>query len=101
MGPAVDLPQTDWLRALRVYLGVIAVGNLAWEGVQLPLYTIWTAGTAGEQAFAVAHCTGGDLLIATASLLGALLLVGVGDWPTRGFERVALLAIVFGLGYTG
>ena len=72
-----------------------------WETLQLPLYTIWTTGTVGEQAFAVVHCTGGDLLIALSSLVGALLLVGTREWPGRGFERVALLAIAIGIAYTG
>ena len=101
MGAAVDLPATDWLRAFRVYLGAIAIGNLVWETLQLPLYTIWTIGTAGEQAFAVVHCTGGDLLIALTSLVVALLLVGTREWPRRGFERVALLAIAIGIAYAG
>ena len=56
-------PGSDWLRAFKVYFGVITIGNLAWETLQLPLYTIWTTGTAQEQAFAVVHCTGGDLLM--------------------------------------
>jgi hypothetical protein len=34
----------------------IALANFAWEMLYLPLYTIWTTGTLGEQAFAVAHC---------------------------------------------
>src|SRR3546814_3558185 len=33
----------EWLSVLRRYLAVIAVGNLAWEFAQLPLYTIWHA----------------------------------------------------------
>jgi Cu(I)/Ag(I) efflux system membrane protein CusA/SilA len=46
-----------WLRGLRAYLASIAVGNLGWESLQLPLYTIWNTGTFREQAFAVVHCT--------------------------------------------
>ena len=69
----MDIPQSDWLRAFRIYFGTIAIGNLAWESLQLPLYTIWTAGTFGEQVFAVVHCTGGDMLIALAGLVVAML----------------------------
>src|SRR5713101_7282893 len=47
--------SSDWLRGLRVYLGVITVGNLGWETLQLPLYTIWSTGTAREQVFGVAY----------------------------------------------
>ena len=62
----------DWLAAVRAYLGVTAVANLMWEAFHLPLYTIWTSGSLQEQAFAVLHCTAGDVLIALAALAVAL-----------------------------
>jgi len=95
------LSNPDWLRAFRIYLAVIAVGNLTWEILQLPLYTIWMSGSRAEQAFAVVHCTGGDLLIALSSLIAALLLAGSAEWPRQAFGLVAALTIAFGLGYTG
>jgi hypothetical protein len=42
--------------------------NLVWEVAQLPLYTLWVEATPGEIAFAILHCTGGDAMIAAASL---------------------------------
>lgn len=87
-------------RALAIYLTVIAGGNLAWETLQLPLYTLWRTGTRGEQAFAVIHCTGGDLLIASATLILALVMVGDRRWPAGRYWRVASTAILLGLGYT-
>lgn len=80
-----------WLRGLRVYLGITAIGNLIWEALQLPLYSIWNTGTFREQAFAVAHCTLGDLLIALTSLTLALLLAGSDSWPRDRFWLVAIL----------
>ncbi|MCC6756120.1 MAG: hypothetical protein IT199_07100, partial [Solirubrobacterales bacterium] len=65
-----------WLGALRRYLVFVALAHFAWEAAQLPLYTIWLTGTAGELAFAVLHCTGGDLLIALSTMMLALLLFG-------------------------
>jgi hypothetical protein len=88
------------LRALRIYLVVIVLGNLAWETLQLPLYTIWTTGTLGERTFAVVHCTGGDVLIALSSLVASLVTIGSSDWPRERFWQVAVLAITFGLAYT-
>jgi hypothetical protein len=85
-----------WLGALRAYLAVVAVGNLGWEVLQLPLYTIWQTGTPGALALAVAHCTGGDILIALAALVSALVLVG-----QRGLWPVAVLAMAIGVAYTG
>lgn len=89
-----------WLRAIRRYAMVIAAGNLLWEFIQLPLYTIWYEGSPREIVFAAVHCTGGDLLIASVALLAALMVVGDGRWPRVRFQAVALVAILGGLAYT-
>lgn len=89
-----------WIGGLRRYLGTIAGANLAWEIAQIPLYTIWTEGTVQQIAFAVLHCTAGDLLIASASLLGALLLVGLPRWPAERYWLTATLAVAAGIAYT-
>lgn len=90
-------PDTmPWLRAMRAYLAVTGLGNLAWETAHLPLYTIWATGSLGEQVFAVVHCTGGDMLIALAALALALALAG--GW---GLRPVVLLTLGVGLAYTG
>src|SRR3546814_17255174 len=86
-----------WLAAVRRYLAVIAVGNLLWEFAQLPLYTIWYEGSMEEILFAVVHCTGGDVLIASMTLLGALILAGDPRWPQSRFHPVPALAILGGL----
>jgi hypothetical protein len=91
---------SDWLRALKVYLGVTLVTNLGWETLQLPLYTIWTTATAPELAFAVVHCTGGDVLIALSVLTLALICVGTKSWPVEYHRRVLLVTLVLGIGYT-
>ena len=87
-----------WLSLLRHYLAFIAVANLLWEILQLPLYTIWAEGTPAEIAFAVVHCTAGDLLIAMASLVAGLIVAGDRTWPTRRFWAVA--AVMLGVAYT-
>ncbi len=87
-------------RSLRAYLGLSLVGNLTWEVLQLPLYTIWTAGSVREQAFAVVHCTLGDLLIAVSTLTIALIIAGHHAWPHERFWPVAILTVAFGVGYT-
>jgi hypothetical protein len=89
-----------WLIVLRRYLIVSAAANLIWEIAQLPLYTIWRNGTPAEIVFAAVHCTGGDILIVTCSLIAALILTSNRDWPARGYTAVAVLAIAFGLAYT-
>lgn len=102
-GPTTEgkmAPIGDWLTALRHYIVAIGLGNLAWELAQLPLYTIWYDGTVNEIVFAVLHCTGGDLLIAGAALLGALLIAGDRQWPRARFRTVAAITILGGLAYT-
>ncbi|MBL8381255.1 MAG: hypothetical protein JNM79_25530 [Burkholderiales bacterium] len=42
----------------------------------------------------------GDMLIAAAALLAALLVAGDARWPMTGFGRVAFLAVAAGVGYT-
>jgi len=91
---------TDWLRVLRRYVAFVAVANLAWEFAHLPLYTIWLTGSPFELAFAALHCTGGDILIASSSVMLALFLVGDRNWPSQGHRRVVALTLAFGLAYT-
>ena len=50
------------IRLMLTFAGL----NLAWEVLQLPLYTLSRSSTAGEIAYAVAHCTAGDVLIGAA-----------------------------------
>lgn len=89
-----------WLTALRRYMAVIVPANLAWETTHVPLYTIWRKGSWSEITFAVLHCTGGDVLIAGASLLGALLLLGSARWPNDRYLAVAMLTVGIGVAYT-
>ena len=98
--PEPPRASPDWLAAWRAYLLTVAVGHLLWETAQLPLYTIWRTGTPGENLFAAVHCTGGDLLIALASLTIGLTLAGHRDWPVRRFVMVAAVTLAIGFGYT-
>jgi hypothetical protein len=92
--------STDWPRALHRYLGVSLLAHLGWEILQLPLYTLWSTGTLKQQAFAVAHCTLGDAMIAGLSLLLALALFASATWPRASVSRVYFASLPFGIGYT-
>ncbi len=89
----------NWLAALRAYLVASAVGHLAWETAQLPFYTIWSTATRGALAFAVAHCTGGDILIALTALVASLATAGASTWPAHRFASVSALTLGIGIGY--
>ena len=94
------MPTGGWLTALRRYVVAISLGNLVWEFAQLPLYTIWHEGSLSEIVFAAIHCTGGDLLIASSALVGALLIAGDGGWPHARFRVAATITVLGGLAYT-
>jgi hypothetical protein len=85
---------------LRRYFLFVGLANLVWEVAHLPLYTLWWESDFRENAFAAVHCTGGDLLIATASLVLALLCFAERNWPDGSFLRVAAATVAFGVGYT-
>jgi len=87
-------------RFVGTYLLWLAGLMLAWELLQLPLYTIWREEPASRIAFAVAHCTAGDVMIGAAALLIALLAVGaagIDSWP---WWKIAALTTLIGVGYT-
>lgn len=82
------------------FLALTTALNLGWELLQLPLYTLWNESTSSTIAFAVVHCTVGDVLIAALSLTVALILVGSRQWPQVGYMTVALVAGILGIAYT-
>jgi hypothetical protein len=88
------------VRPLLVYACTSFGLDLLWELLQLPLYTVWRTASVRELAFALMHCTLGDVLISTASLVLAVLMLGGGAWPARRWTRVAAMAVVLGLAYT-
>jgi hypothetical protein len=92
--------EWHWLGSLRIYLGFITGLHLIWEAVQLPLYTIWNTGSPPEIAFAVFHCTVGDFMIATLSLVMALVCFGGPAWPHQRFIPVMVATLAFGIAYT-
>lgn len=92
--------ERHWLGALRIYLGFTIALHLIWEVAQLPLYTIWRTGSQKEIAFAVFHCTVGDLMIATLSLVAALVCFGGPAWPRERFMPVMVVTLATGIGYT-
>ena len=80
-------------------IGLAAIAHFLWEAMQLPLYTLWRTGTPREIAFALFHCTGGDVLITTATFAAAAALARHFRWPPFGW-RMVFTAIVLGGGYT-
>ena len=92
--------QGSWLQAIRLYMGLTTVLHFVWELLQLPLYTIWYTGNFREIVFSVLHCTAGDFLIASSSLVVSLIVIGTRAWPSGRFFRVMTATLVIGIGYT-
>lgn len=90
----------SWLPALRRYIATSLAGHALWEVVQLPLFTLWHEGTTRQIAVATLHCLGGDLVIATSALVGALILLGRPDWPLSSSRQVAVGVLAIGIAYT-
>ena len=86
------------LQVLKRYLAISVIINLAWETAQLPLYAIWFDGSVRELVWAVLHCTAGDAIIATGTLIVGLVIAGRG-WPGRRYWIVTFLTIAAGVGY--
>ena len=85
--------------ALR-FVPWFAVLSLAWEAAQARLYTLWTESPASSIAFAIAHCTAGDLIIGVAVVLLALIVLRQGPLHEWRFAPIAVLATARGTGYT-
>ena len=104
--PLKDSPEAWYrdsaTRALIVgrYLPWLLALNLAWEIAQLPLYTIWRDASAGYVAFAVAHCTVGDLLIGAAALAIALVAMRAGPATAWRWRTIAVVTTLIGVAYT-
>jgi hypothetical protein len=74
-----------WKFILLRFIPLLALLNLAWEMAQLPLYTIWHEAPWRDIAYAVVHCTAGDVLIGVFALLATLIVTRagpVGTWRT-------------------
>jgi len=93
---AANRPLLPWT-ALAV--GLATAGHFLWEAAQLPLYTLWRTGKPGAIAFALIHCSGGDILITTATFVAAAALARLFSWRAFG-RRMVFTAVGLGVAYT-
>ena len=92
--------RAAWSFVARHYSPWLALLMLAWEIAHAPLYTIWREAEPAYLAFSILHCTLGDLLIGVASLFIALSLSREQRLAHWRWARIAVLAVIFGTGYT-
>ena len=93
------LARRDWAR-VACWAAVSLALHLVWEIAQLPLYVIAASGSAYELAYAVVHCTLGDVFIAGGAFILAMFLLGDSAWPAMRPWKGGAIAISFGLVYT-
>ena len=107
MVTALAQPSRYWFRdraslnliAFR-YVPLLGALNLLWEIAHLPLYTLWNEGSPAFVAFAVIHCTLGDIAIGTLALLVALIATRARTVDTWRWRLVALFLVIPAVGYT-
>ena len=92
--------RAAWNFIVIRYIPLLGALNLLWEIAQLPFYTLWKEGPPSFIAYAVVHCTLGDMAIGTLALLIALIATRAGALDGRKFRKVGLLTVVTGVGYT-
>jgi hypothetical protein len=101
VSPAALIPHRPTTRGplIRHYLISMAIGNLLWEFLQQPFYTLWQVASPTYLVFAIIHCWIGDLMITAACLFFGMLIAGKG-WPTLRFVPGATAIVLAGLSYT-
>jgi hypothetical protein len=80
------------------WLGWMLALNVAWEIAQMPLYKLPPAPFSFYTVYSIAHCSIGDMLIATAVYFGAALAAGWHwpiDAPLRGLSALLPLAVAY------
>lgn len=82
------------------YAPLLGALNLIWEIAQLPFYTLWEEGPPSFIAYAVFHCTLGDVAIGTLALVVALIATRAHAVETWRWRQLAILLVVPSVGYT-
>ena len=74
--------------------------NLAWEIAQVRLYTIWAAGDGMSVAWALLHCSLGDVVIALAMFALAGIALWRADWPVSRPWAGGVIVVIGAMAFT-
>jgi hypothetical protein len=74
--------------------------NLTWEIAQVRLYTIWAAADGTSVAWALLHCSLGDVVIALAMFALAGMVLRRADWPASRPWTGGVIAVLGAMGFT-
>ena len=76
------------------------VFHLLWEIAHVPLYTIWLSADRLTLAWAIFHCTLGDVLIALALFALTGLVLRRADWPQVHPWMGSAMVVIGAIAYT-
>ena len=94
-------PET--LRAIAraaLWSAIAFVLNLAWEIAHVGLYTIWMEADGPRIAWAVLHCSLGDVVIALAMFALAGIVLWRADWPVSRPWAGGAIVVIGAMAYT-
>jgi hypothetical protein len=74
--------------------------NLTWEIAHVRLYSVWAAADAMGVAWALFHCTLGDVLIALATFALAGIVLWRADWPASRPWAGGAIAVIGAMVFT-
>ncbi len=74
--------------------------NLTWEIAQVRLYTIWAAADGMSVAWALFHCSLGDVVIALAMFALAGMVLWRADWPVSHPWTGGVIVVIGALAFT-
>lgn len=85
---------------IKRYLLRLALVSLAWEILQLPLYTLASDSRPAWIAYAIAHCTLGDVLIGGLAMIAALTICRMNDPSDWSRKRIIAVTVFLCVAYT-
>ena len=89
-----------WWFVFTRYIPALFVLSALWEIAQLPLYSLWWEAGPISIAYAVFHCTLGDVLIGVGALLAALIVTRSGALRHWHWFLVGTVTVTISLSYT-
>ena len=88
------------LRRAGLWSAIAFALNLAWEIAHLRLYTIWMEADGLRIAWAVFHCSLGDVVIALAMFALAGMALRRADWPASRPWAGGAIVVIGAMAYT-
>jgi hypothetical protein len=83
-----------------LWLALAFVLNLTWEIAQVRLYTIWAEADGLSVAWALLHCSLGDVAIALAMFALAGMMLRRADWPASRPWTGGVMVVIGALAFT-